>query len=52
MGQFVTAAIHHRANTDANLKIAEEQTQVLVNAMIGALAADPTNGVKIILRKK
>lgn len=49
--QFVTAAIHAKANTLENRKTAEEQTRFLVNAMIGDFAADPLNGVEIIWRE-
>ena len=45
--QFITASIHRNANTPENRQIAEEQTQRMVNTMIGGLAADPTQGVKI-----
>lgn len=48
MGQFVAARIHSRANTDANLQIAKEQTRRMVNAMVGTLAEDPSKGVAII----
>lgn len=52
MGQFVTASIHSRANTDANLQIAKEQTRLMVNAMVGTLAADPLKGVDVIWKSE
>lgn len=45
--QFITASIHRNANTPENRQIAEEQTQRMVNTMIGGFAVDPAQGVKI-----